>query len=367
MSETTGKVAIAGDIVEFPITVQRGYNSSEETWCGLSISSAPEDWDVGFYEDEEQVIFLNFPENENKKRNVILRVRTSPEAANGMYSIWVNFMPEEGDISIQEYIVKIDNNADINIQMYSTNPGLETAPAEPVDFIVTLENNYDHRITVDLDILRKPDDWDVQLLEAESEKYRITKQSLEKNSNQDFIVRVNPPFDTEDGTYELSVAATLEHSQQSTRQTLEVSIDGDIEKSEALTLIPDEKDLVLSPGSDTEIYITIKNTGTQQLENVELQLQDVSGISTDVRMFGAIEEFDSGDSEEIPVQISVRADASSGSHEILMRAVSDTVHSEDGTITVTVEKSESSGFIGVGLIVISVLILGIIIYKFGRR
>jgi uncharacterized membrane protein len=148
---------------------------------------------------------------------------------------------------------------------------------------------------------------------------------------------------------------------------LEVSIDGDIEKSEALTLIPDEKDLVLSPGSDTEIYITIKNTGTQQLENVELQLQDVSGISTDVRMFGAIEEFDSGDSEEIPVQISVRADASSGSHEILMRAVSDTVHSEDGTITVTVEKSESSGFIGVGLIVISVLILGIIIYKFGRR
>ncbi|MCM1987856.1 hypothetical protein [Methanococcoides seepicolus] len=366
-SETTGKVAISGDIIEFPITVQRGHNSSEKAWIGLSVSSAPENWDVGFYEENGQILFLNFPENENKKRNVILRVKTPSEANDGVYSVWVNFVPDEGDISIQEFVVKIDSDADINMQLYSAIPGLETSPAEPVEFIVTIENNYDHRIKVNLDVLEKSEDWDIQLLEIENKKYRITKQSLEKNSKQDFIVRVNPPIDTVDGSYTITVAVTPENGPQSAKETLELEINGNIETNEALVLIPEEVNLILSPGSDSEIYVTIKNTGIQQLENVELRMQDVSGISTDVRMFGAIDKLDSGESKEIPVQISVRADASSGSKDILMRAISDTTNSEDGTIAIVVERSESSGFFGVGLILISICVLGLIIYKFGRR
>ncbi|WP_135603639.1 hypothetical protein [Methanococcoides sp. NM1] len=366
-SETTGKVAISGDIIEFPITIQRGHNSSEKAWIGLSVSSGPKNWDVGFYEENEQILFLNFPENENKKRNVILRVRTPSEANDGVYSVWVNFVPDEGDISIQEFVVKIDSDADINMQLYSAIPGLETSPAEPVEFIVTIENNYDHRIKVNLDVLEKPENWDIQLLEIENKKYRITKQSLEKKSQQDFIVRVNPPINTVDESYTITVAATPENGQQSAKETLELEINGNIETNEALVLIPEEVNLILSPGSDSEIYVTIKNTGIQQLENVELRMQDVSGISTDVRMFGAIEKLDSGESKEIPVQISVRADASSGSKDILMRAISDTTNSEDGTIAIVVERSESSGFFGVGLILISICVLGLIIYKFGRR
>ena len=366
-SSTTGKVAIAGDIIEFPITVKRGYNSSEKSWCALSVSSVPENWSAGFYENNDQITHLNFPENENEKRDIVLRVKSSNSASNGMYSIWMNFMPDEGGVTVQEFTVKIDNNADINMNMHSNIPGLATSPTEPVEFVVTIENNYDHRMIVDLEVTEKPDGWDVQLFEKENNKYRITKLSLEKNSLQDFIVRVNPPINTEDGVFSVMITASPENSHQNVCQILELSVNGDLEKNEALTITPTKKNLVLNPGSETDIFITIRNSGTQPLTDVELRLQDVSGISTDIRTFGAIEELEPGDSKEIPVHISVRADASSGSKEILMRAISDTVHSEDGVITVMVEKSESSGLVGIGLMIFSFFILGIIIYKFGRR
>ncbi|MBE0525051.1 MAG: hypothetical protein IBX40_12100, partial [Methanosarcinales archaeon] len=53
--------------------------------------------------------------------------------------------------------------------------------------------------------------------------------------------------------------------------------------------------------------------------------------------------------------------------EILMRAVSDEAQSEDNSMRVIVVKSSSSGFIGIGLVILAVLALIIIIYKFGRR
>ncbi len=50
-----------------------------------------------------------------------------------------------------------------------------------------------------------------------------------------------------------------------------------------------------------------------------------------------------------------------------MRAVSDEAQSEDDCVRIIVEKSESSGFIGIGLVILAVFVFIIIIYKFGRR
>ncbi len=367
-SATTGKVAIPGDTVEFTINVQKGYDNDEDAWCTFSVLDVPGGWSAGFYENNEQITALNFPEDEEEdEREITLRVKSPRSVPDGVYSIWVRFVPDEGDVILQEYAVRIDNNADINLDLYSDIPGLQTSPADPVDFIVTISNNYKHRVTIDLDVIERPENWSVQLLETENEKYRIKKQSIEENSEQDFIVRVNPPSNAKNGMYKIIVTATPETSNQSISQVLEVSINEDLEKSEAMEIVPKTLDIMLNPGSETDVSITLKNTGIQTLENVELQLQEDSGISTEIRTFGAIEEFEAGESVEIPVEISVRADSSSGPKEIMMRATSDTISSEDGRIVVNVERSESSGYIGIALIVGSLAVLAIIIYKFGRR
>ena len=250
----------------------------------------------------------------------------------------MRFVPDEGEVILREYAVKIDNNADINLELYSDIPGLQTSPADPVDFVVTVTNDYKHRITINLDVDEKPANWSVQLLETEDEKYRIKKQSIEESSTQNFIVRVNPPVNTENGMYSIIVSATPENSNQSVSQLLEVYIDEELEKNEALEIIPQSLNLTLNPGSETEVSVTLKNTGLQAIENVELQLQEDTGISTEIKTFGAIEELEAGESVKIPIEISARADASSGPKEILMRATSDTINSEDGKIIVNVEK-----------------------------
>ena len=113
--------------------------------------------------------------------------------------------------------------------------------------------------------------------------------------------------------------------------------------------------------------VSLRNSGDKTLNNVELKVQDASGISTSIKSFGPIDKLEPGESRRIPVKISARADASPGEKEILMRAVSDEAQSEDDNVRIIVEKSESSGFIGIGLVILAVFVFIIIIYKFGRR
>jgi uncharacterized membrane protein len=47
-------VVYPGDTVEFTITIEKGYNNSEEAWCAPSISSIPEGWTAGFYNNGDQ-------------------------------------------------------------------------------------------------------------------------------------------------------------------------------------------------------------------------------------------------------------------------------------------------------------------------
>ncbi|WP_232216838.1 COG1361 family protein [Methanohalobium evestigatum] len=134
-----------------------------------------------------------------------------------------------------------------------------------------------------------------------------------------------------------------------------------------MSVFPNTRSITLNPGGSREITVNLRNSGDQTLNNVELRVQTDSGISTDVKSFGAIDELESGDSESIPVEVSARASVNSGSNEILMRAVSDEVQSDDEQVEVSIEKSSSSGFIGIGMVLVAVIVLALFVYRFGRR
>ncbi len=367
LNSITGKVVYPGDTVEFTITLQKGYNNSDEAWCAPSISSKPEGWSAAFYNDGDQITHVTFPEDKNSPKVVILRIKTPADTPNGAYSIWAGFKPDDGKLISREFVVTVDNNAQPNLDMYSNVPGLETRPNDPVEFEVTLENKYDHRVTVDLNAAEIPEGWDVEFLREGDGKYRVTKVSVAANDKQDLIVKVRPSINASDGTYPVIVNAVVENGGTGISQRLDVTINRGIEVSKMLTLFPNTRDITLNPGASKEFMVSLRNSGDRTLNNVELRLQDVSGISTSVRSFGPINELEPGESRGIPVMISARADASPGEKEILMRAVSDEAQSEDNQLKVTVVKSSSSGFIGIGLVILAVLTLIIIIYKFGRR
>ena len=241
LNSITGKVVYPGDTVEFIITVEKGYNNSEEAWCALTINNIPEDWTAGFYNDGDQVTHVTFPEDKKDKKEITLRIKTPKNASNNAYSIRTSFKPDDGDVISREFVVTVDNNAQPNLDMYCNIPGLETRPNDHVEFEVTLENKYDHRACIDLNAAKIPQDWNVEFLRVDDGKYRVTKVSVAANEKQDFIVKVRPSINASDGTYPIIVNAVLENGGTGISRQLDVTINMGIEISKIADSVPEYK------------------------------------------------------------------------------------------------------------------------------
>jgi uncharacterized membrane protein len=367
-NQITGKVIYPGDTVEFPITVNCGYNLSEDAWCSLIVKDKPKEWSAGFYENNEQITNVFFPEDDSDPVDVVLRVKTSDNVLNGVYPIWAEFAPDDGDTISREFAITVDDNAESNLDIYSSTPGIETKSSDSVRYLLTLENNYDHRIAVSLNTIGKPEEWNIEFLqEIDNEEYRLKTLSLAANTQQEILMEVKPYINSTDGEYNFEVQAIPKNGVRNVSVKLDLTINNDLETEEMLTISQNTKSLVINPGSTKEIYVTLRNNGDETLTNIDLKVQEVSGITAEVRSFGTIDELEPGDTWDTSIEITARADASPGSKDLLMRAVSDDAQSQDGRVEVIVEKSSSGGFVGIGMVVISILLLIVIVRKFGRR
>ncbi len=491
-TDITGKVVRPGDTVEFTTTLQKGYNTSKSVSVKLFIDKKPDNWLAGFYADNNQVSQITFPADSTDSKQIILRLRVPVNTTDGAYLIRIGLQPYGEDVTnyeliYREFVATVDRNAMPSLDIYSSIPGRKTHPGSPARFSITVENKYDSRATVKLSVLSKPDEWGVDMLSSDGA--RITKLSIPAKGKQDFDVIAQPPLNTSEGDYEVLMGASMESGSQiislplsisinpdidstqalsaylemrsaiaglevrpentadftvslknrydqqiklnlkalnkpegwnveflsdtndkvrlttlelpakgeqefkvkvkpslnasdgiypilvgavsgddrSISQRLEVTVNKGIEKSQILSLYPSYSEVTLNPGGSTEISVTLRNGGDEALSNVQLEIQEVSGISTQIRSFGTIEKLEAGESRNIPVEITARADAGSGIKEIFMRARSGDIQGEEKSIKVNVEKSGSSGVAGIGMVVLAIIALVFIIRKFGRR
>lgn len=491
-TDITGKVIRPGDIAEFTIVLKKGYNTTEDVSVALFIDEMPDNWMAGFYSNDDQVSSITFPAGESGKKQVTLRVRAPENISDGTYEIRAGFKPFGEIVTNHEFIfrdfaVSVDRNAALNLDIYAEIPGRATHPGIPVtvdliienrydsrtvvkldviskppewsvdllskdgfritkisvpengeseidtvicppvnvskgeytvtigatpetgdqyiiedisitinpeiefhqdlstylemrtpisgleirpetsaEFIVTLKNRYDQRMPLNLKTMEKPQNWNVEFLSVEDEDLRITTLEMPAGGEQKLKVRVKPTANASDGIYPVIVGVLLNDG-RSMSQKLEVAINEGIEKSQILSIYPDYSEVTLNPGSSKEIRVNIRNNWDETLSNVQLEVQDVSGIKTDIRSFGTIEKLEAGESRTMSIEITARADAGSGVKEIFLRAKSSDIQSEEKSIKVDVKKSSGSGFIGIGMVLLAVICLVLIIRKFGRR
>ncbi len=491
-TDITGKVVRSGDTVEFTTTLKKFYNTTKSVSVKLFIDKKPDNWLAGFYADNNQVSQITFPADSTASKQIVLRLRVPPDTSDGDYLIRIGLQPYGEDVTnydiiYREFAATVDRNAMPNLDIYSVIPGKKTHPGTPAKFVITVENKYDSRATIKLSVLSKPNKWGVDLLSSDGA--RITKLSIPTKSKQDFDVIAQPPTNTNEGDYEVLIGASMESGSQiislplsisinpdidstqalsaylemrsaivglevrpenaaefivslknrydqqimlnlktlsrpdgwnveflsdtdddvrltslelpakgeqkfkvkikpslnasdgiypilvgavsaddrSVSRILEVNVNKGLEKSQILSLYPSYNEVTLNPGGSTDISVTLRNGGDETLSSVQLEIQDVSGISTQIRSFGTIEKLEAGESRNIPVEITARADSGSGIKEIFMRAKSGDIQGEEKSIKVNVEKSGSSGVAGIGMVLLAIIALVFIIRKFGRR
>ncbi|MDJ1421603.1 MAG: NEW3 domain-containing protein [Candidatus Methanoperedens sp.] len=367
-SAIPGRKTHPGSPVKFGVTVENKYDS--RATVKLSVLSKPSEWGIDLLSsDGARITKLSIPAKGKQE----LEVAAQPpiNAADGDYEILIGASMESGS-QIISLPLSISINPDMDTQalsayleMSSAIPGLEVRPENVAEFIVSLKNRYDQHIKLNLKPLSKPEGWNVEFLSDTDDKVRLTTLDLPARGEQKFNVKVKPALNASDGIYPILVGAVSE--EKSVSQRLEITVNKGLERSQILSLYPSYSEVTLNPGSSTEIRVTLRNGGNEALSNVQLEIQDVSGISTQIRSFGTIEKLEAGESRSIPVEITARADAGSGIKEIFMRARSGDVQGEEKSIKVNVEKSGSSGVAGIGMVVLAVAALVFIIRKFGRR
>jgi len=489
-NDISGKVARPGDLVEFSLTVEKGYNTSKSISVLLFMKEIPDDWTAGIYADGGQVSHITLPEEAGEKE-LTLKVRVPENAKDGEYPISIGLKPygeyiSNSDTIYREFAVTVDRDAMPNLEIYSDIPGKKTHPGIPVSFEAFVENKYESRANFRIFLVSKPDQWGVDLLSTDGA--RITKLGIPAGESQEFEILVNPPLNATEGDYEVLVAACPEKGNRSVflpisvsinpelsrdedlsayvelnsnivgfeirpettaefevslknrydqplkldlevlslpegwraefvndddeeerlsslmlsadeeldftvkvkpsqnatsglypvtvaavsgnkivSRQLEVSINNDLENEELLKVDPNPEELTLNPGSSSEVRISIENRGNDALEDVTLEINGESGLSTQIRGFGTIDELEAGESRSISVKITANANAGSGIKEIFIRAKSDDLVSSERSIKVNVEKSSSSGLLGIGMLALAVLVLVFVVRKFGRR
>ncbi|MBE0522669.1 MAG: hypothetical protein IBX39_10455 [Candidatus Methanoperedenaceae archaeon] len=365
-----GRKTHPGTPAKFSVTVENKYDS--RATVKLSVLSKPDEWGVDLLSsDGARITKLGIPAKDRQDFEVA--VQPSLNTTEGDYEVLIGASMESGSRVIS-LPLSISINPDLDetqalsayLEMRSAIPGLEIRPENTAEFTVSLKNRYDQHIKLNLKTLSKPEGWNVEFLSDTDDKVRLTTLDLPAKGEQEFKVKVKPATNSSDGIYPVIVGAVTGDGRSVSRR-LEVTVNKGIENNQILSVYPDYSEITLNPGGSTEIRVSLRNGGNEALENVQLEINQVSGISTVIRSFGTIEKLEAGDSRSIPVEITARADAGSGIKELFMRARSSNIQSEEKSIKINVEKSGSSGVAGVGMVLVAIAALVFIIRKFGRR
>ncbi len=122
-----------------------------------------------------------------------------------------------------------------------------------------------------------------------------------------------------------------------------------------------------NPGEELSIPVTVRNSGRVTLENVEITVEGPDGWSTELtpKDLGSLQEYRSG---RATLTVKPPTDAQQGDFFVDVSASSDQVGLDEPK-QVRINISEKSGlrYIGVILMVISLLALILVYWRFGRR
>lgn len=368
-SDIPGKKTHPGIPVSFATFVENKYKNREN--FQISLVSKPEHWGVDILStDGSRITRLGVPGSGSQEFKILINPPLN--ATEGDYEVLIAAGPEKGNqslflplsVSINPELAR-DDDLSAYVGLNADVVGVGIRPEKTAVFAVSLKNRYDQPLKLDLKALNFPEGWKVDIIDTENKDQRLSSLLLAAGEEQAFTVKVKPSQNATSGLYPVTVAA-VNGNKKITRQ-LEVSINSSIENQEILKVDSSSSELALNPGSSTQIQVSVANQGDEELKDVTLEINSVSGITTQVQSFGTIEKLEAGESKSIPVEITVNANTGSDVKEIFIRAKSGDIVSSDKSMKINVEKSASSGLLGLGMLVFAVIVLVFVIRKFGRR
>ena len=352
---TTDYPAVAvepGNTVSFDLKV----TATPADQVGLTVSGLPQGWEAtlrggGFELDGVYAGPSSSPE-------VTLDVDVPDSATEGTARIVVTATSggAEDTLTLQ---LRVASQAGGSVEMTTDNPALRDDAEATFPFTVELKNDTPQELTFTLSTTGPPG-WDVTA--TPSGQSQAASVVVGAGATSNISVSVDPPNDAEAGQYPIRVDAV------SGQHTAGIDLGVEIVGAFEMTLTtPDERlSTNANAGAVKDFQLVIENTGTAPLSNVTFSETAPQGwtVTYEPETVAAVEP---QTRQTVTAKITPSNEAIAGDYVITFRANAADGGSDSADVRVTVDTALSWGLVGIALIILTLVGLGWVFQRFGRR
>lgn len=345
----------AGDSLTLELALDN-YSGASQTFA-LSVDECPEGWTTSLEASGRRVSRVHV-RNGEVIEDVSLEVEVPLDTAEGEYSIVLG-AEGEGYSDALEISLTVSAEELGQSSFEVEYPSQEGDSSTDFTFFATLINNTLNDQSYALSA-SAPTGWSVSFLPS-GETTKVAALDLEARTTQGVDIEVTPPENVEAGTYEIPCTATTVSEKMSF--TLSVTITG----TYGLTLSTPSGLLSTDAvaNQETAVQILLTNTGNTDLTNISLTSSTPDGWSVRYAT-EVVDLIEAGASVETTAYITPAESSISGDYATVLSATqsnaSDTVE-----LRITVKTETTWGIVGVAVIVVLLVIVALIMRKYGRR
>ncbi|MFN2197153.1 MAG: NEW3 domain-containing protein [Anaerolineales bacterium] len=341
-----------GEVVTIPLKLQAG----EAQTVSLGAVDLPDGWDATF-RGGGQLVDAVYVDGVNES-SVDLRIDPTSAAEPGTYTLNVlaSGKTEKSELPLQFTIKeKLPPRLSLAVDGLPTKRG---APDASFSFTATIKNEGGEDLLVAL-AATQPDNLAVTIQSAGQE---VDELELAANESKTLTIKADPLISLEAGTYPFTVSATAGDVNAQLDLGIEVIGEGNL----SITTPDGRLSGQANAGQENPIKVELANNGTAPLRGVELTSSGASGWSVTFDQ-PQIAEIPAGQSVEVTAQVKPPDKAVAGDYIVTINARPLDSKMESADFRITVRTSTLWGVAGLALIALSVGVVGIAVFRFGRR
>lgn len=255
--------------------------------------------------------------------------------------------------------LRVAREAGGSVSMTTNNPTLRDDAKATFPFTVELKNDTPQELTFTLSS-QGPAGWDITA--TPSGQAQAASVVVGAGASSNISVSVNPPDDAAAGQYPIHVEAV------SGEQTAAIDLGVEITGSFALSLsTPDERLTTnANAGATKDFTLVVRNDGTAPLANIAVSGSGPQSwkIEPDIP---TIAELAPGTQQQVIAKITPSSEAIAGDYVITFRASATEGGSDEIQVRTTVDTALSWGLVGIALIILTLVGLGWVFQRYGRR
>ena len=346
-----------GDSLSIPVSIDNLTGSAADV--AVSVVSLPEGWD-GYLQGGSYEVSEVYAGNGEASAELTLRLTVPKELSEGTYEVAVEASAGAAFDRLSISLNASENQAG-NGSFTSEYPLQEGASGTDFSFSTTLINNDLKTQTYSLSA-NAPAGWNVSF-KPSGESTSVAGIDVESGASQGLTVDVTTPDQVEAGEYTVSVSAVS--ADETLSQDLTVKITGTY--GLALSTPDGRLSFDAHANQESDVTLTVANTGNVDLENVSVNCSAPSGWTVTYELEdNMIESIPAGSTTEVIAHVKPSSDAITGDYAATFTAKTDEA-SDSAEFRISVKTQTIWGFVAIVIILGVAGGLSYVFKKYGRR